>query len=153
MVTIILWGVLLGGVVYSHVVYFPVYLSHLPDSAILTNGAHALHEENFWGMLHPVLVLSLVVTLAVNWRDKFRRKMIASTLIVYIAVIVISFVYFIPQLGEFQNSPRSDVPTAEWQARGTHWQHMSWIRGGTLFAFTFPLLFALAKPRSVDGSS
>ena len=34
-IAIILWGVLLGGVVYSHIVYFPVFLSNLPDSAVL----------------------------------------------------------------------------------------------------------------------
>ena len=41
--SIILWGVLIGGVVYSHMVYFPVYLSDLPDSSILVTGKYALH--------------------------------------------------------------------------------------------------------------
>jgi hypothetical protein len=35
MLAIVLWGTLLGGVVYSHLVYFPVYLSDLPNSAVL----------------------------------------------------------------------------------------------------------------------
>lgn len=152
MLSIILWGVLLGGVVYSHIVYFPVYLSHLPESAVLTNGDYALHEEHFWMLIHPLLILSLIVSLATNWRDAFRRKMIGSTLIVYLIIIVISSIYFIPQLAEFQASPRTGIPAAEWQQRGIHWQRMSWIRGATLFAFSLPLLFALARPRSTDGS-
>lgn len=151
MFSVILWGVLLGGVVYSHIVYFPVYLSHLPESAVLTNGDYALHEENFWMLLHPLLILSLIVSLATNWRHAFRRKMIAATLTVYAAIIVISMLYFIPQLGEFQASPRSGISTAEWQQRGAHWQHMSWIRGATLFIFSIPLLFGLAKPKH-DGA-
>lgn len=152
MVSIILWGVLLGGVVYSHIVFFPVYLSHLPESAVLTNGEHGLNEGNFWRLLHPLLLLSLIVTLATNWRHVFRRKMIAVTLVLYFAIIVISFIYFIPQLGEFHNSPRSSVSAAEWLERGDNWQRMSWIRGGTLFVLAVPLLLALARPRNTDGN-
>src|ERR1044071_7180139 len=88
MVSVILWGVLLGGVAYSHIVYFPVYLSHLPESAIITNGPYALHEENFWMFIHPVLVLSLIISLVLNWRNAARRKLIASTMVVYTAVII-----------------------------------------------------------------
>lgn len=44
---IILWGTLLGGIAYSHLVYFPVYLSALPDSAVVVNGPYGLHEAIF----------------------------------------------------------------------------------------------------------
>lgn len=152
MLSIVLWGVLLGGVAYSHIVYFPVYLAHLPESAALTNGPYALHEEHFWLLIHPVLVLSLVISLIANWRDAFRRKMVASTLGLYIAVLVVSSLYFIPQLQEFRESPTSNISTVEWQARGAHWQRMSYIRGGVLSIFSVPLLLALAKPRSTDGA-
>jgi hypothetical protein len=151
MASVLLWGILLGGVAYSHVVYFPVYLADLPASAVLTNGDYALHEEHFWLGLHPVLLLSLVVSLLANWRDRFRRKMVAATLGVYAAVLIVTALYFLPQLFEFRDSPRSAIPAAEWRDRGTHWQRMSWIRGGTLFVFSFPLLFALARHKERDG--
>jgi hypothetical protein len=148
MISVVLWGVLLGGIVFAHVVYFPVYLSHLPESAIITNGDYALHEEHFWLFIHPLLVLSLTVSLIANWSDAVRRKLIASTLVVYVVILIISAVYFIPQLAEFHDSPRSGISSAEWIERGQHWQHMSWIRGTTLFVFTIPLLIALARPRT-----
>jgi len=56
-VTIMLWGVLLGGVVYSHLVFFPVYLGDLPASAVLVNGPHALNEARFWLLIHPLFIL------------------------------------------------------------------------------------------------
>ena len=68
MLSIILWGTLLGGIAYSHLVYFPVYLSALPDSAVVVNGPYGLHEELFWTLIHPLLILSLVVSLALNWK-------------------------------------------------------------------------------------
>jgi hypothetical protein len=151
MLSVVLYGVLLGGVVYSHIVFFPVYLSHLPESAVLTNGEYALHEENFWLLIHPLLVLSLIASLSLNWRDIFRRKLVAMTLAVYVIVLIVSTVYFIPQLAEFRGSLQTGGSTAEWIARGAHWQHMSWIRGGVLFIFSIPLLLALAGRN--DGNS
>lgn len=146
MVAVVLYGVLLGGVAYSHIVYFPVYLGHLPESAVLTNGEFALHEENFWLLIHPMLLMSLSFALWINWRDKYRRNRIALTSAAYVLVLVISSLYFIPQLREFRDSQRSSISVEDWHARGERWQHMSWLRGGTLFLCIAPLLLALAKP-------
>ena len=150
MVTVVLWGVLLGGVVYAHIVYFPVYLSHLPESSVVVNGPYGLNEAVFWMTIHPLLVLSLVVSLALNWRDLRRRKLIAMSLVVYVIILVISSLYFIPQLVEFRNSPQSNISAEEWLARGNRWQYLSWIRGSVLFIFSVPLLFSLAAPKSSD---
>jgi hypothetical protein len=147
MLSIVLYGILLGGIVYSHIVYFPVYLSHLPESAVLVNGPYGLEEGYFWVTIHPLAILSLIVSLAANWRDRFRRKMIAMPLAVYIFMMVVTSLYFVPELGEFKHSPESNVSSAEWKARGDRWQHLSWIRGTTMGLFSIPLLLALAKPR------
>jgi hypothetical protein len=74
MIAIPLMGILLGGIVYSHIVFFPVYLSALPDSAVLVNGPYALHEERFWLLIHPLAILSLITSLALNWKIRARRK-------------------------------------------------------------------------------
>ena len=144
MLSIILYGVLLGGVVYAHMVFFPVYLSHLPESAAVVNGPYPIEEGIFWMTIHPLLVLSLMVSLIANWRTA-RRNLIAATLGWYVVVLIISSLYFIPQLGEFQQSINS-TPSPDWVERGHRWQHLSWIRGASLFVFSVPLLFALAKP-------
>ncbi len=145
MLSVILYGVLLGGVVYAHMVFFPVYLGHLPESAAVVNGDYPINEGIFWMTIHPLLTLSLIVSLIANWRTG-RRKLIAITLAWYIIVQAISWLYFIPQLGEFEASQKSP-PSAEWVERGHRWQHLSWLRGASLFVFSVPLLFALAKPK------
>ena len=61
MVTVILWGVLLGGVAYSHMVFFPVFLSDLPASSTVVKGVYGLDESRFWMTLHPLLITSLIV--------------------------------------------------------------------------------------------
>lgn len=146
MLSIILWGTLLGGIAYSHLVYFPVYLSALPDSAVVVNGPYGLHEAIFWMIIHPLLILSLIITLVLNWKLRARRKLILISFVVYVLVIVISQIYFIPELVAFERSPESSLTPAEWLARGQRWQRLSWTRGAIMYAGMLPLLLALAKP-------
>ncbi|HLM58707.1 MAG TPA: hypothetical protein VK422_21565 [Pyrinomonadaceae bacterium] len=143
---VILWGTLLGGIAYSHLVYFPVYLSALPDSAVVVNGPYGLHEAVFWMTIHPLLILSLILALALNWKSRPRRNRILISSAIYVVVIVASGLYFIPELGAFQRSPGSGLSTAEWLARGHRWQRLSWVRGAVMYAGILPLLAALANP-------
>ena len=143
---VILWGTLLGGIAYSHIVYFPVYLSALPDSAVLVHGAYGLHESKFWLTIHPLLILSLIVTLVLNWKSKSRRKLIVVSVAIYFLVLVVTQIYFLPELAAFEQSPQSKVSPSEWLVRGQRWQKLSWIRGSVMYAGIFPLLLALTKP-------
>lgn len=143
--TIILWGTLLGGIVYSHIVFFPVYLSALPDSAIVVNGTYGLHEGRFWMTIHPLLILSLIAALVLNWKFRTRRKLILMSFGIYFVVLVVTRLYFLPELGAFEQSPQSNLLPAEWLARGNRWQRLSWIRGAVMFAAILPLLLAITK--------
>jgi hypothetical protein len=146
MLSIVLWGTLLGGIAYSHLVYFPVYLSDLPGSAALVNGPYALNEGRFWMTIHPLLILSLLVSLILNWSVRPRRKLIAISFIVYIVVLAVSALYFVPELVAFARSPQSGVAPAEWSVRAHRWEVLSWLRGTICYAFFVPLLLALTKP-------
>jgi hypothetical protein len=151
--TIILWGTLLGGIAYSHLVYFPVYLSALPDSSVVVNGTYGLNEGIFWMMIHPLLILSLILTLVLNWKSKPRRKLILISLAIYIVVLVVTQIYFLPELGAFRHSRESSLSSAEWLVRGQRWQRWSWIRGTVMYIGILPLLVALTRPVSVPKES
>jgi len=150
MISVVLWGTLVGGITYSHLVYFPAYLSALPDSAVVVNGPYGLHEATFWMMIHPLLILSLIVTLSLNWRLRTRRKLILLSFAVYAFVIVVSVSYFIPELVAFQGSPESSVTAAEWSVRAQRWQRLSWVRGAVCYAAFLPLLIALTIPNAAS---
>ena len=143
MISILLMGILLGGIVYSHLVYFPAYLSALPDSAVLVNGPYALHDERFWLLIHPLAILSLIISLALNWKTRARRKLIIVPLVVYLLAIVVTSLYFLTELRAFQNSPNLNVSPPEWYARGQRWQYLSWVRGTFMGLSIVPLLLAL----------
>lgn len=146
MVAIILWGTLLGGVAYSHLVYFPAYLSALPASAVVVNGPYGMNDGIFWAIIHPLLIIALVAALVLNWNSSLRGKLIAVSLAVYVVVLLISFVYFVPELILFKHSPESTVSATEWLTRGRRWQRLSWLRGLAMYLAILPLLFALTKP-------
>ncbi len=147
---VILWGTLLGGIAYSHLVYFPVYLSALPDSAVVVNGPYGLHESIFWMTVHPLLILSLILALVLNWKSRSRRKLILISFAIYFVVLVITQIYFLPELFAFEQSPESNVSPSEWLARGQRWQRLSWIRGAVMYVGILPLLLALTKPAARD---
>jgi hypothetical protein len=150
---IILWATLLGGIVYSHIVYFPVYLSDLPNSAVLVTGKYGLSEGLFWLTVHPLLILSLIITLALNWKVKPRRKLIITSFGIYFVILIITNLYFLPELSAFRQSAESNVSAAEWLARGNRWQYLSWIRGAVCYLAFVPLLFALTKPEDASKES
>jgi len=118
---------------YSHIVYFPPYLSHLPESNKLITG-DGLQDGNFWMLVHPVAILSIIITLILNWKLTTRRKFILIAFGIYALAIVATAIYFLPGLKAFAASGDSTTVTAsEWYQRGQTWQHMSWIRGSFLF--------------------
>lgn len=146
------WATLLGGIVYEHLTLHPVYLSALPDSSVLVNGKYGLRQSIFWQIIHPVLVTSLVAAIALNWRQRARRKLLSVSAVVYTLVLLSTVGYFLPELMKFQNSPNlPNVSPTEWFARGQLWQGLSIIRGFVMFVGFLPLLFALSKPAEVSG--
>jgi hypothetical protein len=146
MISVVLWGTLLGGIVYSHLVFFPPYLSGLPNSAVLVNGPYPLHDETFWTLIHPLAILSLLVALALNWKIRSRRNLIMIPLVLYVLALIATLLYFVPELRAFRNSPNLGGSPAEWFARGQRWQHFSWLRGSIMALGMVPLLLALNTP-------
>jgi len=65
---------------------------------------------------------------------------------VYFLIILVTSLYFLPELFAFAESPGSGVAPAEWLARGNRWQYLSWIRGMVMFFMMAPLFAALLRP-------
>jgi len=147
LISITAWAILIGGIVYAHLVYFPPYLSHLPESNALITGPYAIRDENFWMRIHPVAILTTVIALFFNWKQPARRKWIAAAAIIYTGVIIATATYFLPNLLAFANSGNSTLTPAEWYQRGQTWQYLSWLRGACMLAGFILLLQALTKER------
>jgi len=140
------WAIIIGGVMYSHIVYFPPYLSHLPESNKLITGDYGLHDGNFWMLVHPFTIVTTIATLTLNWRIKKRRNLILIAFGIYAIAIVATGTYFLPNLLAFASSSSgTTIPASEWYQRGQTWQHFSWIRGSSLYVGFLTLLIALTR--------
>lgn len=146
MASVVLWGVLIGGATYASTVYFPAYLQNLPESSVVVNGPYGLNEAVFWMGLHPTLILSLILSLVLNWKNRSRRYLIAVPFAIYLLIIVITSLYFIPELIAFAGSPDSGLSNAEWALRTGRWKTFNFIRLAVLVVSMFPLLVALTRP-------
>ncbi|MFC0771468.1 hypothetical protein [Terrimonas alba] len=62
---IISWAALVGAILYSHIVFFPGYLSHLPESNIIITDFD-IQDGNFWMIAYPITILSTITTLILN---------------------------------------------------------------------------------------
>ena len=145
-VALTFWAIIIGGVMYSHIVYFPPYLSNLPESNKLITGDYGLQDGNFWMFVHPFTIVTTITTLILNWRTKERRKLILIAFSIYAIAIVATATYFLPNLLAFASSSSDTTITAsEWYQRGQTWQHLSWIRGSCLYIGFLMLLISLTK--------
>jgi hypothetical protein len=145
LIATVLWATLIGGIVYSHVVFLPAYLPNLPESTSLVKGPYALVDERFWMMIHPLLIITVTIALILNWKVVDRRNLMLSALGIYLIVLVITFIYFVPELLAFAKSAESGIEKREWVIRGTMWEQLSWIRGAFMFGGFVLLQIALTK--------
>jgi hypothetical protein len=136
---IFVWATILGGIVYSHIVWFPPYLAGLPRTSALAN---TIHDEAFWLLVHPLAILSLAAAVALNWKVQARRNLLLVTIMIYAVAIITTAIYFVPELQAFRASQSSNVGPAEWYVRGQNWQHLSWVRGAFMYLAFIPLLLA-----------
>lgn len=126
--------------------YFPPYLSHLPESTQLLSGPYGLHEQYFWMWIHPLTILATIAALIFNRKENKRRKFIVANLCIYAVIITVTAMYFLPGLKAFSESAgNTSVTRAAWYARGQLWQHLSWIRGLCMLVAFQCLLIALTK--------
>ncbi len=147
-ITLLVWATLIGAVMYSHIVFFSTYLYHLPQSTSLINGAYGIHDEKFWMLIHPICVLSLLVTLTLNWKLPARRRFLLIAVGIYVVALVTTAIYFVPELKAFAQSSQSNLPAAEWLERGKLWERLSWTRGLAMYCGFAMLLMAFVKDRT-----
>jgi hypothetical protein len=146
MVTVVVWGTVLGGAVYANLVYFPAYLSDLPASAVVVQGPYGMNEGVFWGPAHLALILSLLATLWLNWTVRTRRKLILASIGVYVGLLVWSVFYFFPELFAFADSPNlPSVLPEQWLERTGRWRVLAWVRLALMYLGIVPLLLVLVR--------
>jgi Na+/phosphate symporter len=138
----------IGGGLYEDLVILPVWTSAPPLSLYIYQGNYGINSGVFWGIIHPVTILLLIVALISNWRTA-RRKQIVTVLIFYVVVLVVTAIYFIPELLRLISTHYENRIDAGLKSRAVTWGILSVIRLIGCIFLSFILLSSLTKPAHV----
>jgi len=134
--------------VYEHIAVIPQWSAAPPKSLSMHQGDYRLKAENFWMMIHPITLLLMIVALILNWKNP-RRKNIMITLGVYFLILVITTVWFVPELISITGTIYQDTMDETLTGRAGLWEMLSIIRMLVLFVLCVILLAALLKSDQV----
>jgi SNF family Na+-dependent transporter len=68
------------------------------------------------------------------------------SLVGYLAVIVWTFIYFVPELTDIMGTEFSNTIDESLVARGARWESLSFVRLAIIVVIAFILLTGLSKP-------
>lgn len=135
---------IIGAGVYEHFAVWPIAFMEPPKSLSMFQGNYALQSESFWKLVHPTTLVLLIVTLGLNWKTD-RKKYILITLSIYILALIVTFIYYVPELKSIIGTPYSETIDVAIQKRGHLWITLSKIRLSFICISAFVLILGLTK--------
>lgn len=104
-----------------------------------------MNNQTFWIWIHPATLLAFALAAALSWKTE-RRAFLLGVLGVYIAVLVWTALYFVPEQIAIKDVPFSATVEASLVARAAKWEALSFVRLALLVVCAFALLTGLSKP-------
>ena len=144
-VTCLAFCTIIGGAVYEHINVVPVWTAAPPVSLSMFQGQYGMKQEYFWKFIHPVNLLLFVVTLILHWRSP-RRKSILTVFGGYVMILIITSVYFVPELIQITTTAFSNSADSSLVSRASLWETLSLVRLFVLIVLSLVLFMGLTKP-------
>lgn len=137
------WGLMCGASVYEHLAVHPAWTADPPTSLAMWAGRYRIVPERFWRSIHPLVLLLLALSLALNWNDTV-GWLIGVPLAVYVLLVLApTRAWFVPELLRLVRDDAAPITQPEWRARAKRWERLSMLRAATILALSFPLVYAL----------
>lgn len=133
---------MVGGATYEHIAVVPKWSAAPPASLAMFQGDYGLQAEFFWMAIHPVAILLLVIALVLHWKTS-KRKPILTVLIAYVVILIVTSIYFVPELMSIIGSPYQDTVDDSLLERASLWEALSLVRLVFLFIMSMMLLGSL----------
>ncbi len=142
--TCLSFSVVIGAAIYEHTALWPAAFSEIPKSLTVFQGPYHLNAAAFWMPVHPVTLLLFVITLFLSWKTD-RKKNVLIVFGGYAFVLLVTFIYFVPELIDLTGTPYSDTIDESLQTRGDRWVALSLVRMAFLIVLALILLLGLTK--------
>ena len=137
--------IIIGGGTYEHLTMVPQWVAAPPVSLSMFQGSYGLNSGPFWIPIHPLTLVLLTAALIIH-RKTPRFRSIATVLIIYVFVLIITFIYFVPELMAIINTEYSTSIDSDLQGRAGMWEKLSIARLFVMAALAYLLLSSLTKP-------
>lgn len=143
------FSIVIGGAVYEHIAVVPEWAAAPPLSLSMFQGPYGLNPAPFWKNIHPVTLLLLVISLVLCWKTE-RRNYLLLTLSGYIVILIITFVYFVPNLIDITGTPYAETTDALLTSRAKTWEIGSLVRLSMLILLAITAFLGLTRSGSVS---
>lgn len=143
---------MITGGLYEHVTMIPRWSAAPPVSLSMFKGPYGVNMGLFWQSIHPITLILFAAALILNWKTP-RRSLILVPFIAYVLMLVVTFIFFVPELISIIKTPLADTPDAELTSRAGRWETQSLFRLFIMLPMGAILLLSLTKPASFDQSA
>ena len=141
------FAIIIGGAVYEHLNVVPQWSAGPPASLSMFQGQYGLKPELFWMIIHPVTILLFALTLIIHWRSG-RRKPLVVVFISYAVILIVTSVFFVPELISITTASFAPTVDAGLTKRAALWETLSIVRLGVLIVLAIILFTGLTKPNA-----
>lgn len=129
-----------GTGIYEHLFGIPKMLSS-PIAYMETTNSDMGQPQKFWIPLHAMILLTLILSLVFNWKNKRRKYLILATFISYIYISIVS-IFFARELFAFKEI----TDPAVFSEQTSRWILLSWHRPIIGLASVVLLMIAISRP-------
>lgn len=144
-VTCLSFSIVIGAAVYEHLAVVPRWTAAPPLSLSMFQGTYGLNPGAFWIPIHPVTLFLFIATLITCWKSE-RRKTVLISLTGYFVILVITALYFVPELMEITGMAFSEAVDPALASRAALWENLSILRLFVLIILAIQLFLGLTKP-------
>lgn len=136
--------VIIGAAIYEHLVIWPTAYAAPPSSLTMFQGEFGMEAAIFWQMIHPVVLLLFIINTILTWKST-RRMHVVIPFVTYILILVITSIYFVPELIDIISTPYAESIDEDLVSRGSRWEILSIIRLLVLILVAIILYQGLTK--------
>jgi hypothetical protein len=142
--TCLSFSIVIGAAVYEHLAVVPQWSAAPPASLAMFQGEYGLNAGSFWTKIHPITLLLFISTLVLHWKSE-RRRNILIAFIGYVLIILVTGIYFVPELMDITGTAYSDTIDEGLQSRASLWETLSQLRLIVIIGLVIYLILGLTK--------
>ncbi len=140
------FSVVIGAAVYEHVAVVPNWKVAPPVSLSMFQGEYGLNPAPFWIAIHPVTLVLLLASILFFWKTE-SKKYVLITGIGYLIVLIITFIFFVPELIAITQTTFGQQVDPSLIKRAKLWETLSLVRLSFLIILAIVALIGLTKCR------